>query len=71
MWCQAVGGIRRWPRFTRSTSSADLIVSSYAPHHLPDAGQRALIARAAQWLRPGGLVQPDLGWSQRLSLVTA
>ena len=37
-------------------SHADLIVSSYALHHLPDADKRALTARAAQWLfgRPPG-----------------
>jgi SAM-dependent methyltransferase len=42
-------------------SSADLIVSSYALHHLGDADKRALTARAAQWLRPGGrLVIADM-----------
>jgi ubiquinone/menaquinone biosynthesis C-methylase UbiE len=33
---------------------ADLVVTSYALHHLTDADKRALAARAAQWLRPGG-----------------
>jgi ubiquinone/menaquinone biosynthesis C-methylase UbiE len=33
---------------------ADLVVTSYALHHLADADKRALAARAAQWLRPGG-----------------
>jgi SAM-dependent methyltransferase len=47
--------------FWLPTSSADLIVSSYALHHLPDADKRALTARAAQWLRPGGrLVIADM-----------
>jgi ubiquinone/menaquinone biosynthesis C-methylase UbiE len=42
-------------------SCADLIVSSYALHHLADADKRALTARAAQWLRPGGrLVIADM-----------
>ena len=42
-------------------SYADLIVSSYALHHLADADKRALTARAAQWLRPGGrLVIADM-----------
>ena len=35
-------------------ASADLVISSYALHHLDDAGKRALVARAALWLRPGG-----------------
>jgi ubiquinone/menaquinone biosynthesis C-methylase UbiE len=40
---------------------ADLIVSNYALHHLADADKRALTARAAQWLRPGGrLVIADM-----------
>lgn len=33
---------------------ADLVVSSYALHHLLDPDKRALVARVAQWLRPGG-----------------
>jgi ubiquinone/menaquinone biosynthesis C-methylase UbiE len=49
---------------------ADLIVSSYALHHLSDADKRALVARSARWLRPGGrLVIADMmfgrGASQR------
>jgi len=40
---------------------ADLIVSSYALHHLADADKRALTARAARWLCPGGrLVIADM-----------
>lgn len=35
-------------------ASADLVISSYALHHLADADKRALVARAARWLRPGG-----------------
>ena len=50
--------------------SADLIVSSYALHHLRDADKRRLAAEAARWLRPGGrLVVADMmfgrGGSQR------
>jgi ubiquinone/menaquinone biosynthesis C-methylase UbiE len=42
-------------------ANADLIVSSYALHHLADPDKRALAARAAQWLRPGGrLVIADM-----------
>ena len=42
-------------------ASVDLVVSSYALHHLPDAEKRALVARAARWLRPGGrLVIADM-----------
>jgi SAM-dependent methyltransferase len=41
--------------------SADLIVSNYALHHLPDPDKRALVVRAARWLRPGGrLVIADM-----------
>jgi len=36
--------------------SADLVVSSYALHHLRDADKRALAAEAARWLRPGGRI---------------
>jgi ubiquinone/menaquinone biosynthesis C-methylase UbiE len=51
-------------------ASADLIVSSYALHHLSHADKRALAVRAAAWLRPGGrLVIADMmfgrGGSQR------
>ena len=47
--------------FRLPPSCADLIVSSYALHHLADADKRALTARAAQWLRPGGrLVIADM-----------
>lgn len=50
--------------------SVDLIVSSYALHHLVNTDKRELVARAAQWLRPGGrLVIADMmfgrGGSQR------
>ncbi len=41
--------------------SADLIVSSYALHHLTDDRKRELVAQAARWLRPGGrLVIADM-----------
>jgi SAM-dependent methyltransferase len=41
--------------------SADLIVSSYALHHLVDSDKRELVAQAATWLRPGGrLVIADM-----------
>ena len=47
--------------FRLPPAQADLIVSSYALHHLADADKRALVARAAQWLRPGGrLVIADM-----------
>src|SRR5579863_7810567 len=56
--------------FDLRPGSADLVVSSYALHHLSDPGKRALVARAARWLRPGGrLVIADMmfgrGRSQR------
>jgi len=56
--------------FQLPQASADLIVSSYALHHLRDADKRALAAAAVRWLRPGGrLVIADMmfgrGSSQR------
>jgi ubiquinone/menaquinone biosynthesis C-methylase UbiE len=42
-------------------ASVDLVVSSYALHHLADPDKRALVARTAGWLRPGGrLVIADM-----------
>jgi ubiquinone/menaquinone biosynthesis C-methylase UbiE len=41
--------------------SVDLIVSSYALHHLRDPDKARLVAAAARWLRPGGrLVIADM-----------
>ena len=37
-------------------ASVDLIVSSYALHHLVDPDKRALIERTGRWLRPGGRI---------------
>ena len=56
--------------FDLAPASTDLIVSSYALHHLVDADKRALVARSMSWLRPGGrLVIADMmfgrGGSQR------
>jgi ubiquinone/menaquinone biosynthesis C-methylase UbiE len=56
--------------FRLPPASVDLVVSSYALHHLTNADKRALVARAARWLRPGGrLVIADMmfgrGRSQR------
>jgi SAM-dependent methyltransferase len=34
--------------------SADLVVSSYALHHLHDDAKARLVRATAQWLRPGG-----------------
>ena len=42
--------------FQLPTGSADLVVSSYALHHLRDEDKRALAAKAARWLRPGGRI---------------
>lgn len=36
--------------------SVDLVVSSYALHHLRDADKARLVHSAAQWLRPGGRI---------------
>ncbi|HYB15948.1 MAG TPA: methyltransferase domain-containing protein [Streptosporangiaceae bacterium] len=57
-------------QFRLPPASVDLVVSSYALHHLADADKRALVVRAARWLRPGGrLVIADMmfgrGRSQR------
>ena len=47
--------------FSLPPASVDLVVSSYALHHLVDPDKRALVARAAGWLRPGGrLVIADM-----------
>jgi ubiquinone/menaquinone biosynthesis C-methylase UbiE len=42
--------------FRLPPGSVDLVVSSYALHHLRDADKRALTAEAARWLRPGGRI---------------
>jgi ubiquinone/menaquinone biosynthesis C-methylase UbiE len=48
--------------------STDLVVSSYALHHLADPDKRALVARAARWLRPGGrLVIGDMMFGRGMS----
>jgi ubiquinone/menaquinone biosynthesis C-methylase UbiE len=48
--------------------SVDVVVSSYALHHLTDADKTALVARAARWLRPGGrLVVADMMIGRGLS----
>jgi ubiquinone/menaquinone biosynthesis C-methylase UbiE len=47
--------------FDLAPSSVDLVVSSYALHHLPDAEKHALLQRVYTWLRPGGrLVIADM-----------
>ena len=41
--------------------SVDLVVSSYALHHLRDADKARLVSAAYRWLRPGGrLVVADM-----------
>ena len=53
-----VGDLRE---FGLPEGSVDLVVSNYALHHLLDPDKRALVARAARWLRPGGrLVVADM-----------
>ena len=42
--------------FRLPAASVDLVVSSYALHHLRDEDKRALAAEAARWLRPGGRI---------------
>jgi SAM-dependent methyltransferase len=53
--------VRDLREFRLPPGSVDLVVSNYALHHLADADKRALVARAACWLRPGGrLVIADM-----------
>jgi ubiquinone/menaquinone biosynthesis C-methylase UbiE len=53
--------VRNLRDFDLPPATADLVVSSYALHHLPDPDKRALVRRAAGWLRPGGrLVIADM-----------
>ena len=40
--------------FDLAPSSVDLVVSSYALHHLHDSDKQVVVNKAAQWLRPGG-----------------
>lgn len=42
--------------FQLPAASVDLVVSSYALHHLRNEDKRALAAEAARWLRPGGRI---------------
>jgi ubiquinone/menaquinone biosynthesis C-methylase UbiE len=42
--------------FHLPAGSVDLVVSSYALHHLRDEDKRTLVAEAARWLRPGGRI---------------
>jgi ubiquinone/menaquinone biosynthesis C-methylase UbiE len=42
--------------FQLPAASVDLVVSSYALHHLRDDDKRTLAAKAARWLRPGGRI---------------
>lgn len=42
--------------FDLPTGSVDLVVSSYALHHLVDDEKRRLVARMHSWLAPGGRV---------------
>jgi len=53
--------VRDLASFDLPDASVDLIVSSYALHHLRDADKVALAQRAVRWLRPGGrLVIADM-----------
>jgi ubiquinone/menaquinone biosynthesis C-methylase UbiE len=42
--------------FRLPAASVDLVVSSYALHHLRDEDKRTLAVEAARWLRPGGRI---------------
>lgn len=51
--------------FDLPKSSADVVVTNYALHHLEDDAKRALVARSYSWLRPGGrLVIADMMFSR-------
>jgi len=55
--------------FDLPSAGVDLVVSSYALHHLADADKQALVARAARWLRPGGrLVIADMMFGRGASV---
>jgi len=43
-------------RLDLGAASVDRVVSNYALHHLRDGDKQAVIAAAAGWLRPGGLL---------------
>ena len=48
-------------RLSLPPASADLIVTSYALHHLRDVDKQRIVADAYHWLRPGGtLVVADM-----------
>ena len=49
-------GVTDLRAFQLPDASVDLIVSSYALHHLRDEDKRVLAAAAARWLRPGGRI---------------
>jgi ubiquinone/menaquinone biosynthesis C-methylase UbiE len=49
-------GVADLRTFRLPHASVDLIVSSYALHHLRDEDKRVLVAAAARWLRPGGRI---------------
>jgi SAM-dependent methyltransferase len=42
--------------FALPAASVDLVVSSYALHHLSDRDKRAVLQHARDWLRPGGRI---------------
>lgn len=46
--CESIEG------FDMAESSADLVVSNYALHHLLDRDKQLFVNKAAAWLRPGG-----------------
>ncbi len=52
----------------RPAGSLDLVVSSYALHHLEDVDKRRLVERTYAWLRPGGrIVVADMMFGRGLS----
>jgi ubiquinone/menaquinone biosynthesis C-methylase UbiE len=52
----------------RPEASVDLVVSSYALHHLQDSDKRLLVERSYRWLRPGGrIVIADMMFGRGLS----
>jgi ubiquinone/menaquinone biosynthesis C-methylase UbiE len=56
-------------QFDLPPKSVDVVMSSYALHHLRDRQKAALVRRAGRWLRPGGrLVITDMMFGRGLSL---
>lgn len=60
--------VARVENFDLPPASVDLVVSSYALHHLRDADKEALVRAVTRWLRPGGqLIVADMMFGRGLT----